>query len=194
MLTEQESRVLKDFLGSAEIFTSAVNDLMERQLGEVTGAAVTFSQLKLLKMVSATGGYSVSNLAEFMGVSTAAASRAVDRLVKRGLLNRAEAADDRRAVQLSLTPSGAELLERYDSAASKALQGAFESLSADELRETGDLLDRLSLRIVRQGDGTENVCFRCGIYFRDRCVLRQGGSSACLYHVGKRSSGGKTGG
>jgi DNA-binding MarR family transcriptional regulator len=185
MLTERESRLLNDFLGSAEIFTSAVNDLMAKQLKEVTGPDVTFSQLKLLKMVAATGGYSVSNLAQFMGVSTAAASRAVDRLVKRELLNRVEAADDRRAVQLSLTPKGTELIEQYDQAAEVALQGAFESLTSEQLRETGDLLDRLSVKIVERGNGAETTCFRCGIHFRDRCLLRTSQHGTCLYHLDK---------
>jgi DNA-binding MarR family transcriptional regulator len=186
MVTQRDSRLLNDFLGSAEIFTSAVNDLMARQLKEVTGTDVTFSQLKLLKMVAATGGYSVSNLAQFLGVSTAAASRAVDRLVKRGLLHREEAADDRRAVQLSLTPEGVKLLERYDQAAEVALQGAFETLTAEQLQETGDLLDRLSLRLVERGNGSDSMCFRCGIHFRDRCLLRQSQDGTCLYHLEKK--------
>jgi len=158
---------------------------MARQLKEVTGPDVTFSQLKLLKMVAATGGYSVSNLAQFMGVSTAAASRAVDRLVKRGLLNRAEAADDRRAVQLSLTQEGTELLEKYDLAAEVALRGAFESLTSEQLQATGDMLDRLSVKLVERGNGSDTMCFRCGIYFRDRCLLRQSQHGACLYHLEK---------
>ena len=185
MPIERETRLLNDFLGSAEIFTSAVQDLMAKQLKEVTGSDVTFSQLKLLKMVAATGGYSVSNLAQFMGVSTAAASRAVDRLVKRGLLNREEAADDRRAVQLSLTQEGTELLERYDQAAEIALRGAFESLSSAQLQETGDLLDQLSVKLVERGNGSDTMCFRCGIHFRDRCLLRKSQRGACLYHLEK---------
>jgi DNA-binding MarR family transcriptional regulator len=185
MPIERETRLLNDFLGSAEIFTSAVHDLMAKQLKELTGSDVTFSQLKLLKMVAATGGYSVSNLAQFMGVSTAAASRAVDRLVKRGLLNREEAADDRRAVQLSLTQEGADLLEQYDQAAEIALRSAFESLSSEQLQETGNLLDQLSVKLVDRGNGSNTMCFRCGIHFRDRCLLRQSQHGACLYHVEK---------
>ena len=93
--------VVHDFLGSAQIFTNAVNDLMEEQLHEVTDEQLTFSQLKLLKMVSLTDNYTVSDVAAFLGVSNAAASRAVDRLVKRELVDRAEAEADRRAVRLS---------------------------------------------------------------------------------------------
>ncbi len=176
-----------DFLGSAQVFTSTVNDLMADQLKDISRSEVTFSQLKLLKMVAATGGYSVSNLAQFMGVSTAAASRAVDRLVRRGFVDRAEASDDRRAVQLSLTDAGCELLSRYDEAANAALKHVFASLSEDEMQQTGDLLDRLSITLVEQASDADEVCFRCGIHFRDRCLLRQARSRTCLYHRQRRS-------
>jgi DNA-binding MarR family transcriptional regulator len=188
MQVAHEDRTLNDFLGSAQIFSSAVNDLMERQLHEVTGDDVTFSQLKLLKMVSLTRGYSVSNVAQFLGVSTAAASRAVDRLVRRGLVIRAESAGDRRAVELSLTPKAQALLSQYDEAASAALHRVFGDLSHSQLHQVGDLLDRLSVTIVDRENGEEDVCFRCGIHFRDRCLLRQRRSQSCFFHLHQRKA------
>jgi DNA-binding MarR family transcriptional regulator len=176
-------QTLNDFLGSAQIFTSAVNDLMAQQLRTISGDEVTYSQLKLLKMVSLTEGYSVSNVAQFLGVSTAAASRAVDRLVRRGLVNRLEAADDRRAVELSLTEKGGELLARYDDAAAEALNQVFGDLATEQLRGMGDILDRLSVSIVQREESGEQVCFRCGIHFRDRCLLRRQASRTCFFHL-----------
>jgi DNA-binding MarR family transcriptional regulator len=186
MLSEREGKALNDFLGSAQIFTSAVTDLMARQLRDITNDEVTFAQLKLLKMVSLTKGYSVSNVAQFLGVSTAAASRAVDRLVRRGLVNRTEAPEDRRAVELSLTSKGQALLASYDTAAANALDRVFQDLSADQLGQVGELLDRLSVSIVDRADDTEDVCFRCGIHFRDRCLLRQRRSRTCFFHLHQR--------
>ncbi|NIM48179.1 MAG: MarR family transcriptional regulator [Gemmatimonadales bacterium] len=187
MATDAEAQLVNDFLGSAQILTSAVNDLMEQQLREVTGSKLTFSQLKLLKMVAITEAYTVSNVAAFLGVSNAAASRAVDRLVRRGLLRRTESADDRRAVELSLTPEGHELLSSYDAAASQMLEGIFGRFAPDELRRVGEFLDGISVRIVEEEQGLEEeVCFRCGIHFRDRCLLRQARQRSCFFHVHKR--------
>jgi len=182
----RDGQALNDFLGSTQIFTSVVNDLMEEQLRGVTDDGVTFSQLKLLKMVSRTEGYSVSNVARFLGVSTAAASRAVDRLVRRGLVDRAVSADDRRAVRLSLTEEGAALLATYDRAADRALARIFGDVPAEQMRQAGDLLDRLSLVIVEHANGRDEVCFRCGIHFRHHCLLRQRRSSGCFFHVHER--------
>jgi DNA-binding MarR family transcriptional regulator len=189
MSSRREGLSLNDFLGSAQIFTTAVNDLMAEQLRDVTGDEVTYSQLKLLKMVSLTEGYSVSNVAQFLGVSTAAASRAVDRLVRRDLINRVVAEEDRRSVHLSLTEKGVELLRKYDAAARPALERIFAGLAPEQMRQVGDLLDRLSVSIVERANGHDEVCFRCGIHFRDRCILRQRRSRSCFFHLHQRGTG-----
>jgi DNA-binding MarR family transcriptional regulator len=183
MATPRSTHLVQDFLGSAQIFTSAVHDLLEAQLREVPGQTLTFPQLKLLKMVSLTEAYTVGNVASFLGVSSAAASRAVDRLVRRRLLDRAAAAADRRAVRLSLTEEGRRLVESYETAANHSLERLFNRFPPDELRHTADLLDNLSLSIVDRGNGKGEICFRCGIHFRDRCLLRQAGSHDCHFHV-----------
>jgi MarR family 2-MHQ and catechol resistance regulon transcriptional repressor len=194
MIKADTTTLVHDFLGSAQIFASALNDLMEQQLKSVTGKKLTFSQLKLIKMVSRSDTYTVSNVAAFLRVSNAAASRAVDRLVKRGLLNRAEAEDDRRAVHLSLTERGRKLLQAYDSAADRALEGLFGKLSAEQLKRTASLLDDLSVSIVERENGAEEVCFRCGIHFRERCLLRQSDRRACHFHLSKLNADAAAGG
>jgi MarR family 2-MHQ and catechol resistance regulon transcriptional repressor len=188
MVTADSAQLVHDFLGSAQIFASALNDLMEAQLREVSGKRLTFSQLKLLKMVSLSEGYTVSNVADFLRVSNAAASRAVDRLVKRGFLRRAEAEDDRRAVHLSLTDRGRKLLESYDHASSHILESLFGELPPEQLRTTASLLDNLSLSIVDRGNESREVCFRCGIHFRQRCLLRQSGQRACHFHMARQAA------
>ena len=182
MPQEDNGRLVNDLLGSAEIFTSAVEDLMGEQLREIGGPDVTYAQLKLLKLVARAEGSTVTNVAEFLGVSTAAASRAVDRLVRRGLLNRAESPQDRRAVHLSVTPNGASLLGKYDGAAAGALSSVFGGLSPEELKRTAQMLDRLSVRIVEGIEQNGHYCFRCGIHFRDHCLLRQIRHRECFLH------------
>jgi DNA-binding MarR family transcriptional regulator len=54
----------------------------------------------------------VGEIASQMGVSNAAASQLVDKLVQHGLVERTEDPDDRRAKRLSLTPKGRQVLER----------------------------------------------------------------------------------
>jgi hypothetical protein len=116
-------------------------------------------------------------------VSNAAASKAVDRLVRRGLVRRTEAAADRRAVELSLTPEGRTLLAQYEAATNQVLKDVFGSLPQDKLQETAAFLDDLSTRMVKEGRTREGICLRCGIHFRDRCLLRQSVGRNCYFHL-----------
>ena len=173
---------VNDFLGSAQVFSSAVTDIIEEKLlREVSGAALTLSQFKLLKLVANTGAHSIGDVAAFLGVSNAAASKAVDKLVRRGLIVRAEGVTDRRAVDLSLTPQSLELLDAYDAARDSKLAHIFQSFTRGELEQTEEILDRLSAGILGPMAQSEEYCFRCGIYFREKCSLRKLPGRRCTY-------------
>jgi DNA-binding MarR family transcriptional regulator len=186
MVTQNPEGLVTDFLGSAQVFITTINDLLEAELRRVTGGRVTIAQLKLLKMVSMASDYTVSDVAGFLGVSTAAASRGVDRLVRRQLLARREGTSDRRLVELSLTEEGTRILGQYDVAAEAVLREVFGTFSGETLERTGEVLDRLSLSVLERGDDGREYCFRCGIHFRDRCILRSGREHECFFHTHRR--------
>ena len=100
---------IRDLLASASIFSSALDELMDERLQDVAEGRITFAQLKILTLVSHTDLIGVSDVASFLGVSPAAASKAVARLVENGLVERASAPDDRRVQHLSLTSDGLRL-------------------------------------------------------------------------------------
>ena len=175
--------LINDFLGSVRILSSTIDEWMEEELREATKDRVTPSQLKVLKLVARTNARRIGDVADFLAVSNAAASKAVDRLVRRGLLRRTEAASDRRAVELSLTPEGRTLLAQYEAATNQVLKDVFGSLPQDKLEETANFLDDLSTRMVKEGRTREGICLRCGIHFRDRCLLRQSVGRNCYFHL-----------
>lgn len=175
-------RAIDDLLGSAHVFASAVSDVIEaRLLREVAGDHVTVSQLKLLKLVAIKDSHSISDVALFLGVSNAAASKAVDKLARRKLLRRDEAEQDRRVIHLSLTPIGQKILKAYDEAKERRLATLFQDISGEEMRRTADLLDRLSAGIVDHHAQPGEMCMQCGLYFRERCLLRQVMRRTCFY-------------
>ena len=112
-MDDRTASAIGDLLASASIFSSAVNELMADRLRDVAGDRLTFAQLKVLTLVAHTEGIGVSDIATFLGVSPAAASKAVGRLVENGLLDRAAVPSDRRALHLSPTEDGRRLLEGY---------------------------------------------------------------------------------
>lgn len=174
--------LINDFLGSVRILSTTIDEWMEEELKESTKDRVTPSQLRVLKLVARTNARRIGDVADFLAVSNAAASKAVDRLVRRGLVRRAEAAADRRAVELSLTTEGRTLLAQYEAATNQVLKEVFGSLPQDRLADTADFLDQLSTQMVKEGRTREGICLRCGIHFRDRCLLRQTVGRNCYFH------------
>ena len=71
---------------------------------------ITSRQATLLALVRALPDASLSDLAAEEGISTAALSGHVDRLVRRGLVERRRSDVDRRRVGLELTDDGARVL------------------------------------------------------------------------------------
>lgn len=175
--------LINDFLGSVRILSTTIDEWMEEELKDTTKDRVTPSQLRVLKLVARTNARRIGDVADFLAVSNAAASKAVDRLVRRGLVRRAEAAADRRAVELSLTTEGRTLLAQYEAATNQVLKEVFGSLPEDQLEATAEFLDELSTRMVKEGRTREGICLRCGIHFRDRCLLRQTVGRNCYFHL-----------
>jgi len=172
----------KDFLGSAHVFATAVRDVMEEKLlHEVAGERVSLPQLKLLTLVARTDTHTIGDVAAFLGVSKAAAGQTVEKLVRRRWLRRTMDKSDRRTARLSLTESGQRLLAEYESTRNRKLAKVFRGFSETELRHMADLLDRVSAEIVNHSAKPEEICLQCGIYFRERCLLRNLVGRSCYY-------------
>ena len=87
MASARTAEIINDFLGSTHVFASSVNDVIEeRLLREVGPPQLTFSQFKLLKLVALTDAQTIGDVAAFLRVSNAAASKAVDKLSARACL------------------------------------------------------------------------------------------------------------
>lgn len=99
---------------------------------------LTMSQLKILMVLSRTGGTSGRELAGLMGVSLATLTGMVDRLVAQHVVARHEDPTDRRVRRITLTPTGAELI------------GGIITAGAEKQRRLLDHLDEAELRTVEQ--------------------------------------------
>ena len=174
MTGSERTQVINDFLGSAHVFASAVTELIEEELlREVAENQITISQLRLLRLVKLAEAQTIGGVASYLGVSNAAASKAVDKLVRMMLLRRSEGEMDRRAIHLSLTEPSRRILAAYDAARERKLQQIFGTFEPDELEQATALLDRLSSQIVGRGGEGKEICLQCGIYFREKCVLQK---------------------
>ncbi|MDQ6605296.1 MAG: MarR family transcriptional regulator [Actinomycetota bacterium] len=75
---------------------------------------LTLSQYALLEALSARRTARVAELADEAGVTASTATRILDTLQRRGIVRRQRAREDRRAVTVTLTDTGRDLLHAQD--------------------------------------------------------------------------------
>jgi len=85
------------------------NMITQRALAEL---GVTSQQASVLFMVASGKCLLAAELAREYGIDASAVTRLVDRLEKRGLVERVRSCEDRRAVRLALTPEGQAIAQR----------------------------------------------------------------------------------
>jgi DNA-binding MarR family transcriptional regulator len=81
-----------------------------RTANRASTSDVTVPQTRVLMMLRRTPGVGISAVAENLGVGLASASALVDRLARRGLVDRDRDPVERRRVVLTLTPDGSARL------------------------------------------------------------------------------------
>lgn len=146
------SRVVREW---AQVFMNrSMSDF--RRFMEDTG--LTFSHVNILMRLYHGGKSSVSEIGERMGVTNAAASQTVDRLVNMGLIVRTEDPVDRRAKQLDLTQKGKELIENGIEVRGKWIETLTDSLSEQELKMITSALTILTNAARKTEEKTDHDC------------------------------------
>jgi len=97
--------------------------------------SLSVSQISTLVRLYHCGTCGVSDIGEHLGVTRAAASQLVDRLVGLGLLAREENPADRRVKQLTLTQAGREMIEAGIEARVHWIGTLMDALTSEEQDE-----------------------------------------------------------
>jgi DNA-binding MarR family transcriptional regulator len=88
-----------------------VMQYIRRQMRSLRTHGLSVPQLRTLYFVSRNDRPSLSNVAEFIGLTLPSMSRLVDGLVKKALLTRTACPDDRRHIRLGITEVGQTALD-----------------------------------------------------------------------------------
>ncbi|TEB07915.1 Transcriptional repressor MprA [Pelotomaculum schinkii] len=102
-------------------------------------------ELLALMMSEKYQAVTMSSLAQGMSVPMSTATGIVDRLVKKGLLDRGRSEEDRRVVTVSLTESGKEVIQDLKGYLYSNLDRVRAILTAEEFETALDLLRKLIL-------------------------------------------------
>jgi len=131
-----------------------VNGQLDESFREELGGELTVPQYRLLRMIAQLRADRIRDVATFLGATTPAASKAVERLARRGLVDRVGAPDDRRVWRLRLSRAGRRLLDRHEDVHREVLGRLFGHCEPDTLERALGLLDELS-GDMDKGSGTD---------------------------------------
>jgi DNA-binding MarR family transcriptional regulator len=104
-------------------------------------------EFALLRSLAASEGVTQQAIANQMGVAPSRMVALVDSLEERGLLERRQKPDDRRARALYLTPAGRELLGRAFAVSVRQEEQLTSDLSGEEREQLLDLLSRVGIHV-----------------------------------------------
>lgn len=92
-------------------------------------ADVTLHQFRALALVASHAELNVNSLADLLGVSPSTITRLCDRLVRKKLIRRRQAKESRREVCISVSTSGAALVEEVMARRRAAIDTILERMS-----------------------------------------------------------------
>jgi len=168
-------------MGASNVFCATVTGLLEESLDQASNAELALTQLRLMLLISRPEHrFKVRDVAQFMGITSAAASRSIDRLVQRGLVDRQLAPDNRRAVDLELTPEGRELLARFTEIRDERLMRVLRDYPSEKLEQVAALLDELTILLLDLGPDKQERCLRCSLQFKRGCLMRDVLGKECI--------------
>jgi DNA-binding MarR family transcriptional regulator len=176
--------LLHRLLRDTHLLASLVRSVFEEGfLREACGGRVTFTQLSILRMLGSPGRHHIGDVAHFLDVSYAAASKLVDRMKARKLLRGTPYAGDRRAETLEPTAAGLGLVARYDRLKLARVRAKLKGTPLSELTALSGALERLLALFVEGSDREKRACLRCDAFYTAGCVL---GTAAgeCPYRKG----------
>ena len=110
---------------------------------EIADHDVTYEQWGVLLMILKDRGDTAAMLARGMECDTGSMTRMLDRLEAKDLISRTRSTDDRRRLQLELTPSGKRMAERLVAAIVKVLNRHLDGFSVAELELFKSFLRRM---------------------------------------------------
>jgi DNA-binding MarR family transcriptional regulator len=104
--SRSDSQIRSDCEKLADIFTALQRCFLMNLSKELARGKVSFPQYFLLGFLASQKHLTMSEIAVKMGHTTAAATGLVDRLEKLEYVGRTHASDDRRKIEVHITPAG----------------------------------------------------------------------------------------
>src|SRR6204780_5319903 len=124
------------------VMKKAMRALKRYAAADIEDTGLGLSDFGVLELLLHKGPLPVNTIGPIVDLTPGSISIAVDRLVAKGLVSRAESAEDRRVRIVALTPRGKDLIVSAFRKHSGQMKRVFSELSPEELRALEDALKK----------------------------------------------------
>lgn len=125
------------------VMNRAFRSISEPLHRQVEAHGLSFTEFAVLEILLHKGPLAIGEIGERILLTSGSMTYVVDKLEKRGLLERRACAEDRRVTRAVLTPEGRTLIERVFTEHAEHIEALLAGLSAREQEQAAELLKRL---------------------------------------------------
>ena len=153
----------------SEIFTR----IMLKTMSAGPAEEITLAQFHALKHVALHGSCTIGSIAEGLSISQPAATMLVDRIAKRGLVERRTGRNDRRQAEILLTRHAQDLLQEIESERANRLRRILELMAPRKRRRFVESLESFVAAALKLEESVDEACLHCGIEHQPDCIVNQ---------------------
>jgi DNA-binding MarR family transcriptional regulator len=158
----------------SQILSQIISELfLNTFLKEYGPEHLSKTQFSTLRILSVAGTHAVSEIADILHISRAAASKNVEKLVRQKLVIRKYIEEDRRIVQVSLTLAGSALVNDYEQMSLKKQNEALTQFTENERKVFSELLGKYVRNCLLNETNVEAICMQCKGNLGEECTISE---------------------
>jgi DNA-binding MarR family transcriptional regulator len=154
----------------SRILSQLLSEVSEQNfLTDHTKGLLSKTQFTILKILSVSGPYTVSSIANILLISRAAASKNIDKLVRQKLVNRKITLEDRRVMEVTLTDKGLAIIKKYEKVRFEKQNAALAQFKEKDKSRFLSLLRSYVQNCVAQEKNIDFICLQCNGVIGEQC-------------------------
>lgn len=164
----------RSFTELLRISSFIVTDICEQQFMEdFTNLSLSKNQFYILKMLSNSSPFNLSDLAKTLSVSNAAVGKNIDKLVQYKLVRRRFRKKDRRTAKVSITQEGKKVVENYDNSKIEKQVQIFKNYSTSDKENFTNYLKSFIQNTLHEDMNTDILCLQCDGSCGENCIVHE---------------------
>lgn len=144
-----ENLSLKAFV----VLMKASKSLQEVIKDDISNHGMRTSDFEILEALYHKGRLTVREVSEAVLINTGSITYVIDKLEKKGLLERSNCKDDRRVVYIQITDEGKKLMNTIFPAHQRVIEELFDGISEEDKKTVVNVLKQVGRKASKDKDG-----------------------------------------